>query len=226
MAENDEGSLPKTSWFLCMSDEVGTLTLQDGKAVRFIDSEGGERVCSGDVSPSGHVTVEIAGKPPQGEEGTEETCKRLYNHLNALGAGFTNLEISNEKHIDAKAFTLDGGRVNIQVIRALSRKAFWKELGESKYHRITKDCWIESTLTSAEAVETLRQAIEDKHKPELDGFILALDATDVPGLSLDAVREAFNAQYGGWVVSLGFYQVWVVGPWPEMIHQLGLSSPE
>lgn len=221
MATEDDGGLPKTSWFLSMSDGVVALTQQDGRNVRVSADEGRGRASNGDLSPGGGVTLGILGKPPLGEEGTEETSGRLFRHLNALGARFTDLQhVKGIPHIDASVCSPDGATVNIQVVRALTDAAFWEELARSKSGEV------ERVVPMAEAVEMLRKSISHKSKPELDGFILALDATDVPGLSLDAVHEAFNAQYGGWVDSLGFYQVWVVGPWPEMIHQLGLSNPD
>ncbi|MCP1500920.1 hypothetical protein J2Y86_005627 [Pseudomonas migulae] len=219
MATDDDGSLPKTSWVLSMSDGVVALTQQDGRNVRVSVDEGRGRASSGDLCPGGGVTLGMLGKPPRGEEGTKETSGRLFQHLNASGARFTDLEhVEHIKHVDAFVCSPDGAKVSIQVVRALTDSTFWEELARSKSEEI------ERVVPMAEAVEMLKKSISHKQKPELDGFILALDATDVPGLSLDAVHEAFNAQYGGWVDSLGFYQVWVVGPWPEMIHQLGLSN--
>ena len=76
----------------------------------------------------------------------------------------------------------------------------------------------------ADAAGILKVAIEHKVR-KIDTSVratltLVLDACDVPGLSLDPVIDAFNADHSEWLAAQGFQSVWVVGPWVEMVREL------
>lgn len=76
------------------------------------------------------------------------------------------------------------------------------------------------------AAGRLKEAIE--HKTGSDGIppkgrtalVLALDAGRVPALAFEEVANRFRDLHGEWAVSLGFKEVWVVGPDPRLIHRL------
>lgn len=202
-------------------DHLSASTTRKGKIVGFGESHGRGRAASGDADDSGRVTVEVSGAPPRGEEGTLSACQRLIDQLNSkfLESWGSPSEVQGVQHIDAEALGVGpylGRRLTIQVVRALTDPAFWQALG---YHG-----HISLSLLLCEAADLLKTAIEFKTSKIPPAFraslTLVLDATDVPGFSLDAVIDEFNVKHGSWVEAQGFEAVWVVGPWREMVSKL------
>jgi len=166
------------------------------------------------------IAITVSGSSPRGEEGALATCQRLVEHLNLSGCSWAPaVEVVGVQHIDATAQRtdgVDGTALTIQIVRALTDPAFWQTLGHSRSAAIS--------IPVSEAADLLKSAVAFKaNKIPLDiraGITLALDATDVPGLSLDPVVEEFKARHGEWAEALGFESVWVVGPWREMVREL------
>jgi len=203
-----------------MSEHLSATTTRKGKIVGFGESHGRVRAASGDSDDSGVITITVSGSSPRGEEGALEACQRLVEHLNLSGCSWaTPKEVVGVQHIDAIARSADGltgSTLTIQVVRALTDPAFWQSLGHSRSAAIS--------VSVAEAADLLKSAVEFKaNKIPLEiraGLTLALDATDVPGLSLDPVVDEFNLRHGGWAETQGFEGVWVIGPWREMVKEL------
>jgi hypothetical protein len=203
-----------------LGDHLSATTTRKGKIVGFGESQGRGRAASGDADDSGMIAITVSGSSPRGEEGTLESAQRLVEHLNLTGGRWAPpIEVVGVQHIDATAERADGAEgsaLTIQVVRALTDAAFWRSLGRSSNAAIS--------IPVSEAAGLLKSAVEfkaDKIPREIRAALtLALDATDVPGLSLDPVVDEFNSAHGGWAESLGFESVWVVGPWREMVRRL------
>lgn len=206
-------------------DHLSCTTTRDGKIIGFSESQGRGRAASGDMEASGCVTITINGVPPQGEAGALDAARRLVAQLNnTLSQSWAQpTKIEGVQFIDAEALGVGafaGRKLTIQVVRALTDPAFWQRLGYSGQ--------VSLSLPLSAAAGVLKAAIELKAgkipmaiRPSLT---LALDATDVPGLSLDAVLDEFNTIYGSWVETQGFEAVWVVGPWHSMVRKLCRAS--
>jgi len=203
-----------------MGDHLSATTTRKGKIVGFGESQGRGRAASGDADDSGMIAITVSGSSPRGEEGALAACRRLVEHLNLSGNSWAPpIEVVGVQHIDATAQRsdgIDGSTLRMQVVRALTDPAFWRSLGHSRNAAIS--------IPVSEAADLLKSAVEFKaNKIPIEirvGITLALDATDVPGLSLDPVVDEFNSRYGVWAESLGFEGVWVVGPWREMVKKL------
>lgn len=208
-----------------LGDHASATVTRKGKVIGFSESQGRGRAASGDVHESGRVTIGICGSPPRGEEGTIEACHRLIMQRNlALGETWEEpREVRGVQYIDAEVLgsgSFAGRRMTIQVVRALTDPSFWKTLGYAGRESLD--------LSQDEAAEVLKNAIEFKASKIPLGvrssLTLALDATDVPALSMHAVVDSFNSLHGSWLDAQGFESVWVVGPWREMVSRLGVAK--
>lgn len=207
-----------------MADHFSATTTRNGEIIGFSESHGRGRAASGDADNFGMITITVSGTPPRGEEGALAACQRLVEHLNLNGSRWTPpIEVVGVQHIDARAQRANGtagSALTIQVVRALTNPAFWKSLGHSRNTAMS--------IPVSEAGDLLKSAVEfkaDKIPFEVRADItLALDAADVPALSLDPVVDQFNDRHGDLVESLGFENVWVVGPWREMVRNLRSAS--
>ncbi len=203
-----------------MGDHLSATTTRKGKIVGFGESDGRGRAASGDADDSGMIAITVSGSSPRGEEGALPACQRLVEYLNLSGSNWgPPKEIVGVQYIDAtaqRADGTDGTALTIQVVRALTDPEFWQSLGHTRNVAIL--------ISVFEAADVLRSAVEFKaNKIPIEiraGITLALDATDVPGLSLDPVVDEFSGRHGDWAESLGFESVWVVGPWREMVRKL------
>jgi hypothetical protein len=207
------------------SDHASATVTRKGKIVGFDESVGRGRAAHGNADDSGRITVQPSGVPPHGEDGTLNTCARLVDQLNA-GHGESwgsPVEVCGVRHIDAEVTGVgpfDGRKMTVQVVRALTDPSFWQTLG---YHG-----QVTASLSLKDAAIVLKKAIETKVSKipsEIRKSVtLVLDATDVPGLSLDPVVDEFNMRYSEWVEAQGFNGVWVAGPWREMVSRLGARA--
>ena len=72
--------------------------------------------------------------------------------------------------------------------------------------------------------EQLRDAISKKERripmEARRDLILALSALDSPAHAFDDVIEAFRSSYGEWASTLGFEQIWIVGPSLILTHRV------
>ncbi|WP_055531809.1 hypothetical protein [Streptomyces graminilatus] len=184
--------------------------------------EGGERIVTGgdghDTSvqsdPAGRVEVRV-GRSPSKSESELRTAQLLVQRLNQDGAQWdppqlTNASARDERGIDCEASGPNGQRLKIQVTRP--ERAAWRELARGSAFR---------TSTSEEAlVEALRFAIEAKQTRSDREIHLALDAVHAPAHALRSVAETFRRQHGGWAVSVGFQEIWLVGPSVDLVQRL------
>ncbi len=215
MSHSDNGGTIRD--FAVMSDHSSATITRKGKIVGFGESHGRGRAASGDLVDSGMIEIAVSGSSPQGEEGTFPTCQRFVEHLNLSGSCWAPpTEIVDRQYIDAIADGTDAPPLKIQVVRALTDPKFWQSLGCNSNMAIS--------VSVPEAADLLKSAIESKANKIpaniRSSITLVLDATDVPGLSLDPVVDEFNFRLGKWAISLGFESVWVVGPLRGMVRKL------
>ena len=116
---------------------------------------------------------------------------------------------------------INGARIGVQVVRALTDPDFWKALARSGEVN-------DLHLTIPEAVSALRSAIEHKttipQQQRLE-LILLLDAYRLPALALGPVTDQFKREQARWTRSLGFYAVYLVGPTATFVSRLDERSP-
>ena len=166
----------------------------------------------------GSLEQSLRGRPVQGEGDTLDVCARLVRVLNSAGGNWAE-PVWGERDEDSVIRSVDSEEgVAVQVVRAISDSEYWHTLGT---HHERSD-----TLALDQAATFLRQAVQ--HKVGRDGvpqrqrgtLWLVIDANRVPALAFREVVDRFEALHGSWLRTLGFAQVWLVGPSPEFIHHL------
>ena len=156
---------------------------------------------------NGKVTEYIAGKASDDDHAELRVADRLVSRLNELGANWHDLELlrasaHDERGIDCTARDDAGKVLLIQVTRA--DQTAWGPL-----HRTPS---ITREQTIADLVEAIRAAITHKKTRATSDIVLALDATDSPGSALREVVDSFRRQHGEWAATIGFREIWLVGP--------------
>jgi hypothetical protein len=187
---------------------------QDGtQSVRTKDSSG--NATEADIDDQGHITGNVQGRSPQGEEGSLTVCEILIEYLNQLGANWAIPHPDNqgERGIDCVS-EREQDHLLIQVTR-IPDAVDWKGLNKSGAASIANDV--------STAISQLQRAIEGKATidPSLRRSItLVIDAMRTPAFATPPVVHAFKAVHGQYIDSLAFKSIWVVGPVASTVYRL------
>ncbi|MDH6435945.1 hypothetical protein M2158_004485 [Streptomyces sp. SAI-144] len=184
--------------------------------------EGGETIVTGgdghdtsvQADPAGSAEVRV-GRRPSKPESELRTAQLLVQRLNQDGAQWdpphlTNPSARDERGIDCEASGPNEQRLKIQV--TTPERAAWRELAHGSDFR--------ASTSEAALVEALRVAIEAKKTRSDPEIHLALDAVHAPAHALRSVAQAFRRQHGVWAASVGFLEIWLVGPSPDLVQRL------
>jgi hypothetical protein len=188
--------------------------LRNNQAVGFFESERPDITRYTAFTPDGEIKINLRGLSPKNEQDSDMVCKTLVSVINARGLR-VKLEGSGKQDEDF-VLTVNGARVGVQVVRALTDPRFWRELARSGEVG-------DLIMTVSEAASALRTAIEHKtgippqQRPNL---LLLLDAYRLPHLALGPVADQFKREQAIWAQSLGFYAVYVVGPTGNFVSRL------
>lgn len=201
------------------SGHLSALHERQGEAIGFSESERQERTSGASQRGDGSVEMFLVGSSPQGEEDTNATCQVLKERLNLDGARWGNIASGNEPADCVLVDTVEANRtLQVQVVRAIVSQKLWQTLNsEGSSQRL---------LSPATAVAEIRAAIEAKAldrkipRPMRSKLVLALDATRLPGLTLDAIVREFRSTNLTWTASHGFGAVWLVGPISRLVWRL------
>lgn len=200
-----------------LGDHVRALGFRD-EALRFItESARGGLASSAEVSEDG-MSQQLKGRPVQGEDDTDATCRRLVEAMNVAGAAWESPSEGDGDEDCVSGDQAGGDPLRIQVVRAVADRNFWAALAGRQE--------LSESFLAETAAGRLRQAIEHKTGPTgippkgRSALVLALDAGRVPALAFEEVATCFRELHGEWAGSLGFQQVWVVGPDRRLIHRL------
>ncbi len=129
--------------------------LRDNQPVGFVESERPDLTRHATITPDGKVLLNLRGLSPRNEQDSCVVCKILINVLNAGGLR-VELEGCGKQDEDF-VLVINGARMGVQVVRALTEPRFWKELARSGNMS-------DMVMTISEAVSALRTAIEHKTK--------------------------------------------------------------
>lgn len=202
---------------VAMNSHLAALHERQGEAIGFSESERQGRTSSASLGDDGSVDMSLVGSSPQGEEDTDATCQVLKERLNLDGANWGNITAGNEP---ADCVLVDADDVKrtlrVQVVRAIVSQELWRDLNSQGS--------AQKSHSPAAAVAEIRAAIESKARkiPRTirSELALALDATRLPGLTLDAMVREFRSTSMIWTASHGFAAVWLVGPIPRLVWRL------
>ncbi len=181
---------------------------------------GNDRISTADdLYADGTVKFSVAGRPAQGEESSLPVCNVLRQHLNRQSPvwGEPVKPTGNEKGVDCELPHRDGKtKLKIQVVRA--------EAGPALRRSVARGDTVEGQPSSDEIADSLRAAIEHKRTRAFGDIVLALDATETPRFTFAPVTTSFRKRHGVWATQIGFNQIWVVGPIPDLVERLDIQG--
>jgi hypothetical protein len=200
-----------------VSAHVKGSVLIDQTVVGYSESLHDGRAAQASLGAEG-ITHGFTGKTPKNETGTMETCGYLIEAMNQGGAIWNRPSPSEEEDTDAICTRSDGGTevLRIQVVRAQVDPKFWKTA------HINEGSVVNTTVV--ELANELQAPIKlkaDKIPCERRlGLVLALSAIHTPGYVVGNVAEEFRKAHGEWARSLGFQEIWLVGPGSQLTDRL------
>ncbi len=206
------------------SDHMSGASWRDGRLVGFIESLGRPRVAQCEVLESALVRYSLSGKPSHGEDGTMHACELLVRRLNADGACWDLPNESSLRNLDAVVKSLEPGNqgeLKIQVVRGVVESDFWR------VYAIAGSI-DEVEVSSSVCAAFIRSAIAFKER-KIPGdaraeIVLVLNCIETPFLCLGSVTSRFRSDSGRWVDSLGFQEIWLVGPRIDLVCRLDRSE--
>jgi len=193
--------------------------LRGDQPVGFVESERPDLTRHATLTPDGGILLNLRGLSPRNEQDSDMVCEALVSALNASGLRVKLIDRGEQD--EDFILAINGARIGVQVVRALTDPDFWKALARSGE---VNDLY----LTIPEAVSALRSAIEHKTtipKQQRLGLILLLDAYRLPALALGPVIDQFKREQTSWTRSLGFYAVYLVGPTATFVSRLDERNP-
>lgn len=212
---------------LKISDYMVGVTRRDGKVVGFAESRRLDgRAADAALAPDGTMVYRFFGKPFQNEQDTLVSCRTLVAVLNEQGAEWGEPERVEEQNIDVVCQQRigEGERLAIQVVRSQVDRLFWKEAANAAVDNRPA----ERQADMAGIVEELKAAIEHKcaniSGEKRRGILLLLNAIDSPAHAFDDVVACFKDRYGSWAGTLGFSEIWVVGPLTDLVYRLSPAA--
>ena len=189
----------------------------DGSATIRISRGGPDgRVASADATPEGRITDRIDGKASRKDQVELRAAQNLIARLNQLGADWRAPQLQGAGHreergVDCIARDDAGNELLIQV--TTTDREPWALLAREPH--IARD-----SVATAIVVDTIYTAIARKATRAAPDILLALDATDSPRAAFRSVVDSFRSQHGDWAVSIGFREVWLVGPVVALVKRL------
>jgi hypothetical protein len=189
----------------------------DGSATIRISRGGPDgRVASADATPEGEITDRIAGKASHKDRVELRTAQNLIARLNQLGADWGAPELQGAGHreergVDCIARDDAGNELLIQV--TTTDREPWAQLAR-------EPLIVRSGVARAKVVDAIYTAIARKATRAAPDILLALDATDSPRAAFRSVVDSFRSRHGEWAMSIGFREVWLVGPVVALVQRL------
>lgn len=161
------------------------------------------------LGPDHILRLKVRDRPPQGEEGADIVASTLIQRLNRSGGQWDDLRWheGREEGTDLVAAGPHGS-LKIQVTRSFTDFTSWQ--------RLARELEMEYNTPVSLAVEHVWKAIEAKASrlgPAVRAdLVLALDTTMPPIYATRAFMVALRAARAADIQTLGFRQVWLVGP--------------
>jgi hypothetical protein len=172
-----------------------------------------------DLSSDGAVKFTVEGRPSQGEKAVLPVCNILRQHLNRNSPVWDEpaRPVGREEGVDCELPHRDGTtKLKVQVVRA--------EVGSELPRALSRGDTVSGNRHSDEIADSLKAAIEHKRTRAFGDIVLVLDATETPRSVFAPVISSFRKRYGAWAAHVGFKQIWVVGPIPDLVERLDIHE--
>jgi hypothetical protein len=178
-----------------------------------------EQVAEGRTGPGDDsVELEMKGRSPQNEEHTARAARILMERFINDGHACGSLRVEGHQDADCD-LEFDGCQRRLQVTRA--EQTLWRPLADEGHVR--RNDSIERVAAGIRAaVEKKAQCLTREQQANLT---LVLDATFAADAVLERVIAFYCVEQGEWTASLGFDEVWIVGPTSEATYRLDTRWP-
>ena len=203
-----------------MSDHFAMQGKREGKTFSFDESRRLDgRAALADRSDGGAFSFSVSGSSPQGEEQTLNVCRLLVKRLNSLGATWGEPSLIELADVDCHAIDTENHEnvLCVLVVQAVTDPQLWQKLNTQGFAQV-------SPTDASALAKQIEAAVKHKEVKipanARSALTLALDATLVPALAFEHVIEEFHAQYGAWADSLGFADIWLIGPIDDLVQRL------
>lgn len=204
--------LPRTG-VIPSSDNSRPEAAYGDESIRF--KRKGGRMSAVDIEGD-EVEFSHRGPPPQNEEGSERVARELVMAINqrtVFAWPAPQRPPGPERGVDCECRSVEGTSLAIQVTRVAADRDVWRKMHTDGY--------AEGRTKVSALVEAVWRAIQNKFNAAGIGDIcLALDARVSIEAAIPRVADAFKAAHGADLRSLGFQQVWLVGPLQDLIFRL------
>jgi hypothetical protein len=199
-------------------DHLSATTTRGGKVIGFSESQGRGRASAADVKSDGTISLIVTGSSSLGEQDTLRSCQLLIERLNKTDPLWSLPVLGTHPSVDAETTAVGrDDKLHMQVVRAITNSEFWRELGRSGTSGLRN-------VTPDEAASGIKDSILQKAgsipPSDRSRLVLVLNSIDSPSLVLDPVIDAFRKMHQPWARSLGFREIWIVGPWSDLTHRL------
>lgn len=172
-----------------------------------------EQVAEGRAPRGEHVELEMTGPSPQNEEDTLRVARIFMERLIHDGYRCDSLRLVDDRDVDCE-LDVDGRIRHLQVTRA--EQTLWGELAVAGH--------VQRKVPPKDPATRMRAAVQKKAKglasAQRASLTLVLDATFAADAVLERVIECYRADHGEWTATLGFDEVWIVGPTREATYRL------
>jgi len=199
-----------------VSDNTKLTGVRNDIVIGFRETDSSGRQLSSDWHPDGIVSSSLKTKVSSGESNVWKVCTILAERISTLQTSWS-VSTEHPQAIDIDCYLISGNlRLNIQVTRADQNSEIYQKLNLLEN--------VERTNSERALAAILKDAIDSKAKKitksQRSDLVLVMDATDTPELSLDGVTSQFHSHFHELTVSLGFREVWLVGPTTRLTHRL------
>lgn len=181
------------------------------EAIRVYRSD--EQVAEGRAPRGDPIELEMTGRSLQNEEDTVRAARILMERLIHDGHRCDSLRLVEDQDVDCK-LDVDGRTRHLQVTRA--EQTLWGDLAGGGH--------VQRKFPPEDSATSMRAAVQKKAtglaSAQRANLTLVLDATFAADAVLERVIECYRAEHGEWTATLGFDEVWIVGPTREATYRL------
>ena len=200
-----------------LADHAAVVKKVDDRIVGFAESERQGITTSADQQPDGRVSLHLSGYSPQGEEDSLNASRIVIEAMNRMGASWSEPTAGSEP-ADYEAVDLlqPSLTLEIQVVRAIEDPILWKSLNKiGELERVKPPIDLVPMVHAAVKKKVLKYGPAERAR-----LVLALDANRLPDLTLDDAVNHIRAELKDWLASLGFREIWLVGPIWDLTYRL------
>ena len=186
------------------------------QAIRIVDDDG--TAVSVDATSTGELDVSAKLTPPKTPPKKKilelAVCNMLIHKLNLDSGSWGTAEDFEkvEKDVDCFARDAENHELRVQVTMAEYDQEVWRNL--------RRGLEVNRKATPDDFADRLLEVIKKKATRARPNIVLAIDASQMSQFAFDQVRSSFSSRHRSCAASIGFKEIWLVGPTPDLTFRL------